>query len=227
MHSGRGFARTRFRNHCRPSSASPDQSYRNRGRITKQGSALLSCAMPFREHPPVFVSYTHDSEYHCRRVEDFASFLAGKGIEPIIDVWANVRRKDWYAWMLTGLEVSSHVIVIASEGYRRMGDGTGPADRNRGGQWEAALLRDFLQGDRPGWTAKILPVILPGQHIDGIPRFLQPYAADHYVVTEFTEAGAEQLLRAITEQPGHVPPPLGQRPHLPPRSGPGAQPELR
>lgn len=174
------------------------------------------------DHPKVFISYTHDSEEHRGAVLAFADFLVRHGIDVVLDRWATDRRRDWQAWMTENITESDYVLVIASEGYRRMGDGTGPNHLNLGGQSEGALLRDRLQGDRATWTAKILPVLLPGHGKDEIPDFLQPNAADRYEVPANTPEAAESLLRVLTRQPRDVPPPLGPRVVLPPRpvSGP-------
>ncbi|WP_165436198.1 SEFIR domain-containing protein [Amycolatopsis suaedae] len=169
----------------------------------------------------VFVSYTHDSDAHKQVVLDFATFLIDCGIDAVLDEWV-WERQDWGAWAIRHLTECDYVIVVASEGYRRMGDGTGPNDRNLGGQWEAAMLRDSLQEDRATWSKRILPVVLPGQSKDGIPRFLQPHAASHYNVDSLSPEGAEGLLRTITKQPRHIRPPLGEPIVLPPLSGPGA-----
>jgi len=174
-------------------------------------------------HPKVFLSYTHDDEAHRKAVLDFATFLTEQGIDIVLDRWTSGRRQDWQAWATKNMTESDYVVVIASPGYRRMGDGNGPNDRNIGGQSEAALLRDLLQGDRNTWTQKILPVLLPGREVDAIPLFLQPHAADRYPVESLTVEGAEDLLRVLTRQPRHVRPPLGPRPVLLPRSGPGSE----
>jgi hypothetical protein len=172
--------------------------------------------------PKVFVSYTHDSDEHVAAVLEFATFLTEVGIDPILDQWVGVARQDWYAWATAQMLAADFILVVASEGYQRMGDGNGPNDRNLGGQAEATLLRDLLQRDRAKWTPKILPVVLPGHDIDQIPNFLQPYTADHYRVKALTTDSADSLLRAITGQAAHLRPPLGPLVSLPPRSGPGA-----
>ncbi|HET6711025.1 SEFIR domain-containing protein [Amycolatopsis sp.] len=173
------------------------------------------------DHPKVFVSYTHDSEEHREAVLAFARFLVRQGIDVVLDRWATDRRRDWQAWMTRNITESDYVLVIASEGYRRMGDGLGPGHLNLGGQSEATLLRDRLQGDRATWTAKILPVLLPGHGKNEIPDFLQPNAADWYEVPATTPEAAESLLRVLTRQPRDIPPALGPRLVLPPRSGAG------
>ncbi|MDT8913393.1 toll/interleukin-1 receptor domain-containing protein [Amycolatopsis sp. PS_44_ISF1] len=172
--------------------------------------------------PTVFISYTHDDDdAHRESVREFATLLRKCGVRAILDQWAVSGRQDWQAWATRCITEADFVLVVASRGYRRMGDGNGPHEENLGGRAEAALLRDLLQGDRRTWTKKILPVILPGHRVDEIPLFLQPYAADHYRV-ELTEPGIEGILRVLTQQPRHVPPPLGPPRALAPLSGPGS-----
>jgi hypothetical protein len=59
--------------------------------------------------------------------------------------------------------------------------------------------------NRPLWTKKILPVVLPGQSIKDISLFLLPHNADHYIITELTKAGVRRLVSALTTQPMDVP----------------------
>lgn len=164
----------------------------------------------------VFLSYTHDDSGHVRAVAELARLLAANGIEPVYDQIRDTERIDWYPWATGEMLATDYVLVIASQRYREMGDGLGPAGRNLGGQAEAAILRDLVQGDRPRWTRRILPVLLPGHTIGEIPLFLQPYAATRYVVDPLTQDGAVGLLRVLTGQPAHLPPPLGPVPVLPP-----------
>ncbi|MEU5848660.1 effector-associated domain 2-containing protein [Saccharopolyspora shandongensis] len=159
--------------------------------------------------PRVFVSYTHDSELHKSHVLEFGTFLRKHGIDARLDRWDTDRRRDWYSWAIAEMTTADFVIVVASPVYRQLGDGNGPSDRHRGIQSEAALLRDLLHADRETWLRKLLPVVLPGHDLTGIPLFLQPYSADHYWVTELSEAGADDLLRVLTAQPGHPRPALG------------------
>ncbi|MEV5300942.1 toll/interleukin-1 receptor domain-containing protein [Amycolatopsis methanolica] len=173
----------------------------------------------------VFISYAHDDEQHRATVREFAASLRAQGIDADIDSWADTDRRDWQAWATEHILSADFVLVVASKVYREMGDGLGPADRHRGVQAEAALLRDLLSEDREKWTRKVLPVILPGHRIDEIPLFLQPYNVDRYDVS--SPGGVEYLLRTLTRQPEHVRPPLGPPVVLPPKSGPGAVPAGR
>lgn len=172
--------------------------------------------------PRVFVSYTHDSPRHKDEVLGFAEFLRGQGVEAVLDSWHTGVRQDWYAWAIREMTDADHVIVVASPKYREMGDGSGPNEQHKGVQSEAALLRDLLHGDRATWTAKVLPVVLPGHRTDEIPRFLSPATTSFFEVTAYTTDGAELLLRVLHRKPEHIAPAVGAAPDLPPRSGPAA-----
>jgi hypothetical protein len=168
----------------------------------------------------VFVSYAHESAEHKDQVLALATFLREVGIPAVLDLWSADTRRDWYAWAIREMTEADFVLVVASERYRRSGDGNGPYVEHRGVQSEATLLRELVYSDRAGWLPKILPVVLPGHGIDQIPLFLQPNTASHYVLTSFTTAGAEELLRVILRQPGHIAPEVRPgRPVLPPHSG--------
>jgi hypothetical protein len=170
----------------------------------------------------VFVSYVHESPRHRDDVLAFAAFLRSQGVDAVLDLWAADARHDWYAWALREMTAAAYVIVVASPGYRAVGDGGGPADRHRGARSEAALLRELVYGDRDAWTPKVLPVLLPGHAVDEIPRFLSPHTTSRFEVAACTVTGAEELLRVIHRSPGHVPPPVLAPPELRPRPVPAA-----
>lgn len=172
------------------------------------------------DEPRVFVSYAHESAEHKEQALEFATFLREAGIAAVLDVWSAEARRDWYAWAIREMTDADFVLVVASERYRRSGDGSGPDAEHRGVQSEAALLRELVYSDRAVWLPKILPVVLPGHGIDQIPLFLQPTTASHYVLTSFTTAGAEERLRVILRRPGHIAPQVRPgRPVLPAHSG--------
>lgn len=164
----------------------------------------------------VFVSYAHESLRHEDLVLELCRFLHRTGVDVRLDKWAPFQRRDWHVWMTEQVLDADFVIVIASEAYRRAGDGRAETRFHRGVQTEAALLRDLLHRDRAEWLPKMLPVILPGHHVDQVPLFMQPSCADFYEVTAFSEAGCKELLRALTVRSAQKPPPFGGLPALPP-----------
>lgn len=175
--------------------------------------------------PRVFVSYAHESDTHKAQVLAFATFLRQAGVAAVLDLWSADARHDWYSWAIREMTAADFVLVVASERYRVTGDGSGPSSENRGVQSEAALLRELVYSDRATWVPKVLPVILPGHDVDQIPLFLQPHTASRFQVTSFDASGAEELLRVILRQPGHIAPevhaePLELPPHTKPRDIP-------
>ncbi|MCX2947380.1 SEFIR domain-containing protein [Lentzea sp. NEAU-D7] len=158
-----------------------------------------------------FIAYTHDSQQHKDDVLALATLLVHNGVQVELDQWAEGRRQDWYAWALEHIPASDYTIIVASPQCKIVGDGRGPATENRGARAEMAVIRDLLQDDRAKWLPRLLPVVLPGRDVAEIPLFLQPRAADHYLV-ELTNEGIEDLLRTIYGEPRVLRPALGQRP---------------
>lgn len=169
--------------------------------------------------PKVFVSYAHESDEHKAQVLALATFLRRVGVGAVLDLWAAGSRRDWYSWAVREMTDSDFVLVVASKRYRVMGDGNGPNAEHRGVQSEAALLRELVYGDRAVWLPKVLPVVLPGQDVGQIPLFLQPHTASRFHVDSFDTTGAEELLRVIFGQPGHLMPAVStEKLVLPPRA---------
>jgi hypothetical protein len=174
-------------------------------------------------HPKVFIAYAQDSQAHKDAVRSLADLLRSYGVDAEIDQYAEEERQDWNEWAHRHFTDSDFVIIVASPRLKAVGDGTAPADQNRGAQAEMTVLRDFLQRDRPTWTKKILPVVLPGGTVDGLPDFVGPYSLSHYRVDELSLDGIDTLLRIITSQPRVQRPPLGELPKLPPDPTPAVQ----
>lgn len=171
---------------------------------------LVDTAPPVRDSPAshaadaprIFVSYAHDDAAHRDAVLRLSTFLVTDcGFDVHMDRWDLDRRRDWSLWAIEQITAADFVIVVASPECKRVGDGTIDSLERRGMQSELSVLRDLLQGDRATWLPKLLPVVLPGRAVAEIPLFLQPNAADHYIVTSFDRAGADDLIRVITADP--------------------------
>jgi hypothetical protein len=203
--------------------AQPDGDARRLPAGPGPGSALASAATasapPSASAPParVFISYAHDDEPHKESVRALAELLLRCGLDVHMDRWDLDQRRDWYQWASGQVLQADFVVVVASPQCRLAGDWKVENTRNRGLQSEMALLRELLHSDRAGWRPRLLPVVLPGGSVSDIPLFLQPQTADHYLVEELSERGAEDLLRALTRQPAYQRPEPGKPLILPPR----------
>lgn len=154
----------------------------------------------------VFVSYAHESDEHKAGVLALSELLKAAGLSVVLDVWSADHRQDWYAWALREMRAADFVVVVASETYRELGDGTA-AGVNRGVQSEAALLRELVYEDRAVWLPRILPVLLPGHEIGQIPLFLQPHTASRYPVPALTGEGVAELVAVLHNRPAPARPP--------------------
>ncbi|MEV7099346.1 tetratricopeptide repeat protein [Amycolatopsis sp. NPDC051045] len=165
----------------------------------------------------VFISYAQGpgSAADNRMVRELWVFLRSCGVDARLDLSAEHRRQDWSLWMADQVREADHILVIASSWYRERAEGrTGP-DVGRGVQWEARLIRNAFYRD-PHALDRFVPVVLPGQTLDGVPDFLAAASTTVYRVDQFSLAGAESLLRLLTDQPAYPEPPVGELPLLPP-----------
>ena len=167
--------------------------------------------------PPVrvFLSYAWepDSGRHQSVVREFWGFLRAQGIDAHLDLGAAGQRRDWALWMAEQIRDAEHILVIASPTYCARAQGQSSPGIGRGVQWEARLIRDAFYQDQDALN-RFVPVVLPGQTIEGVPDFLAPATTTVYHVRDFTVAGAEPLLRLLTGQSYEIPP-LGPRSVLP------------
>jgi hypothetical protein len=168
--------------------------------------------------PRVFVCYAHDSDDHKDLVRRFAEFLVRHGIDANLDSWNLHERRNWQLWATREIRGADYVLVIASPRCRQVGDGENQPHENRGLRSELNLIAELYHSEPDNWPKRIMPVVLPGRSAAEIPSFLQPNTADHYIIDDFTVAGAEDLLRHLTRQPPYQRPVPGDSPVLPLRA---------
>jgi hypothetical protein len=158
----------------------------------------------------VFISYCHE-DTHGSGIRELWLLLRSCGVDARIDLAAAERRQDWALWMADQIRHADHIVVIASRAYRRYAEGRGDPMTGRGVQWEARLIRDAFYRDQRSLN-RFLPVVLPGQSIDGVPDFLAAATSTVYHIDEVSIAGARALVRVLTERPAHDQPSAGPWP---------------
>jgi SEFIR domain len=174
------------------------------------------------EHGPterptrVFLSSAHDpdSPIHGHTVRRFWEFLRSQGIDARLDVGTAEERQDWALWMADQVREADHIVLIASSPCRTGAQGQTTPPDGRDARWEARSIRDASYADQDRLD-RFLPVVLPGQTIDGVPDFLAPATSTVYYLDEFTVVGVESLLRLLTGQSRTVLPTLGPQPTFP------------
>ncbi|MET8850328.1 tetratricopeptide repeat protein [Amycolatopsis sp. NPDC004625] len=165
----------------------------------------------------VFISYAPESGPAAddRAVRELWVFLRSCGVDARLDISAEHRRQDWSLWLAEQIREADHILVVASPRYREGAEGRAAPDEGRNVQWEARLIRDAFYRD-PHALDRFVPVVLPGQSLDGVPDFLAAASTTVYRVERFSLSGAESLLRLLTDQPAYPEPPVGSAPVLPP-----------
>ena len=159
--------------------------------------------------PKVFISYSHDSEAHARRVLDLADQLIRQGVTVLFDQYEPTPPDGWTRWMKEGLDTAHYVLMICTEVYLRRIEEEEVPGTGLGVRWEGKLISSRLYQER-GQAARFIPILLSGSNASCVPK----EAFDHprYEIKAFNlqDPGYEGLYRHITEQPRTLRPEAGQ-----------------
>ena len=195
----------------------PEQSpFASAGATDGSGQTALS----------VLISWSHrdagstDSDAAARadKVLGLVNALRGFAVDADVDLFHQHEGVDWTRWGPGRMREVDFVLVVISERWRQAWDGDSSA--GAGATAEADVLKSWFNRDRDDFNRRTRLVVLPGEEAaipDGLDRLVR-----HHVHT-FDEMGMESLLRDLTNQPQHVPAPLGARPLLPPHAAAGAR----
>jgi hypothetical protein len=151
-----------------------------------------------------FLSYSHESPEHVKRVRELGDLLRRDGIEANLDQYEASPPEGWPIWMDRAIQEAQYVLVICTKTYRDWLQDPMPRQHGRGVRWESRLIYQDLyeNGSR---NHKYIPVTFEGT-TDYIPRPLKD--STHYDLS--TEEGYFKLLRRLQGMGAAVRPPLGQ-----------------
>jgi tetratricopeptide (TPR) repeat protein len=171
------------------------------------------------ERPPkVFISYSHDSAEHEKRVLAFANRLGNDGIDVVLDQYVSPPPASWPRWMEAEMDSADFIVVICSKDYLAKVQGKVKKGTGKGVKWES-LLSYQQTYDNDSNSAKFIPVLLEGGEYEYIPTPMR--GGNHYRLSDDKEY--EKLLRHITNQPETPKPEPGPAKKLPPRPRPGTK----
>jgi hypothetical protein len=80
-------------------------------------------APPKQPNPRVFISYSHDSLEHTRRVRALADQLRANGVEAWIDQYVHDPNEGWIRWMCEQVKRADRVLLVFTETYQRRFEG--------------------------------------------------------------------------------------------------------
>ncbi len=150
----------------------------------------------------VFISYSHDSEEHRRRVLDLANRLRLDRVDAWIDRYTPSPLEGWPRWMQARIEEADLVLVFCTETYCRRFEGREAVGIGRGVTFEGLLISQILYEESMR-NRKFVPVLSDGDAETVVPLMLRPYASYRY------PAQYSDLYSRVTGRPEVLPPPLG------------------
>ena len=155
--------------------------------------------------PKVFISYSHDSVEHARRVLGLAERLRKDGVDAKLDQYvAGTPPEGWPRWTENQLEWADFVLLVCTETYYRRFRGHEQPEKGRGVDWEGALVTNEVYDDR-SLTKKFVPTLFSSNEAKFIPRPLRGHT--HYVLD--TEDNYSELLAFLAGRAGVLPSPVG------------------
>jgi Flp pilus assembly protein TadD len=162
-------------------------------------------APPTQSNPRIFISYSHDSPEHARRVLGLAERLRVEGVDAQIDQYvAGTPPRGWPRWMADQLDSAQFVLVVCTETYHRRFLGREEPNKGKGADWEGSSITLELYRARSD-TSKFVPVLFEPQDEPFIPRPLSGHT--HYLLS--SEDNYAKLYDFLTGQAGVVPAKLG------------------
>jgi tetratricopeptide (TPR) repeat protein len=170
----------------------------------------------------VFISYSHDSAAHERRVLSFAVALRNHGIDVELDQFHTDEIIDWPRWCneQTSRSHSDFVLCACTAEYFRRIEGNVPPEKGKGVYWEGSLLDDDVY-DAKG-NRRLIPVLFDDEPEQSIPRFLRGWTFCRLHKFTLTDSGYEHVLRILTGQARVIKTTLGTVPVLPTQPLPSA-----
>jgi hypothetical protein len=146
-----------------------------------------------------FISYTHDTDDHRRRIARLADRLVADGIDARLDrIGTGTPMGGWPAWMEEEIEAADFIVLVCTATYHERYKGKGDImSGGLGGRWEASLVRDLLYMSPLERLHRFVPVLPRNSTVEDIPLPLR-VRVTHYRLDDYGG-----LLRHLTG-PGQV-----------------------
>lgn len=154
--------------------------------------------------PRVFISYSHDSDDHKRRVLELSDRLRDHNVDCYIDQYETSPPEGWPLWMIRQVTSADYVLVVCTESYHRRFLREELPGKGLGSTWEGAIITLELYEAQEG-NSKFIPIYFDDDARRHIPIILR--GATSYPTG--TEKGFWDVFRHVTNQVLVTKPPLG------------------
>jgi hypothetical protein len=153
----------------------------------------------------VFISYSHDSIEHARRVLELAERLRQDGVDAQLDQYvAGTPTEGWPRWMLDRLDWADFILSVCTETYYRRFRGHEKAGQGKGVDFEGNLITLVIYHAKSR-TERFVPVLFEPEDERFIPEPVSGHT--HYLLN--SEDNYAKLYAFLTGQAGVVPRKLG------------------
>ena len=159
----------------------------------------------------VFISYSHDSLDHKRRVLDLSNRLCDEGVDCNVDQYERSPAEGWPRWMNKQIDLANYVLVVCTENYEKRFKGQDEPGKGRGVKWEGAILTQELY-EAEAKNEKFIPVVFYSKDVEYIPVVIK--GATYYTLD--TNQGYDNLYAHLTYQRLILKPEIGKIRQLPP-----------
>jgi hypothetical protein len=151
--------------------------------------------------PRVFISYSHDSPEHGKRVLGLSQRLRKDGVETMIDQYVSgTPREGWPRWMMNQVDQAKFVLLICTETYYRRFRGHEESGKGKGADWEGAVITQEIYDSRSA-TTKFVPVLFDPKAESFIPEPVRSHT--FYLLT--SEEAYSKLYDFLLDQAGVEP----------------------
>ena len=159
-------------------------------------------------HARIFLSYSHESDSHQKRVIGLAQRLRADGFDTVIDQYVEgIPPQGWPRWVINQIDWADYVLVICTEiFYRRFQGLEPPASRSGGDSCNAIILNELYSNK--ALSRRFIAVLLDDHDTKTIPAPLRPLA--RYVLT--SEPAYKALAAHLAGAAGIEPTGSGQPP---------------
>jgi len=155
--------------------------------------------------PKVFISYTHEADFHTAWVTVLARDLRSNGVDAILDIWECKFGADLPYFMEKGIRDADRVLLVCTPTYKgKSGDRLGGAGYE-GMVVTAALASGIL-------SEKFVCILRLGNENNALPDFARGRLYIDFRDDADYKKRLEQLVRDVLQTPKEPKPPIGQNP---------------
>ena len=106
----------------------------------------------------VFISYTHDSDEHCKKVEKLASFLIEYGVDVELDQYTPHPDEGWPTYMLRNILKSDFTLCVCTESYKARFEQDEKIGVGLGAKFEGKIITQLVYESEV--NNKFIPILM-------------------------------------------------------------------